>query len=169
MARKPTLSTPTADRLREVVNYDPETGIFTRRLQGRGTRVGRALGTPHGDGYLTICIDGRNRYAHRMAWLYMTGDHPSAEVDHENNAHADNRWSNLRLATTSENIQNQVRAHRDSLTGILGVTFDKQRGLYASSIIIDRRKLHLGRFATAEDARSAYIAAKRELHPFGRL
>lgn len=87
----------TAGRLKELLTYDPETGVFIWRGWRSGSAVaGSVAGSLHSDGYVCIKI-GRCLYrAHRLAFLYMTGSRPIGQVDHINMNRADNRWCNLR-------------------------------------------------------------------------
>jgi hypothetical protein len=93
--RKQTL-TLTQERLREVLKYFPRTGRFRWRVPGpRGAPAGREAGTRQG-GYRSIRIDGVRHYEHRLAWLYVHGEHPTGDIDHDNGNPSDNRISNLR-------------------------------------------------------------------------
>ncbi len=153
----------TADRLRHLLAYDAETGLFTRRISvvGRNGRAGAIAGTPH-KGYVQIQIDRRPYKAHRLAWLYMTGEWPAAEVDHRNTVKSDNRWDNLREADRTLNAENQRRAHRDSQSSVLGVTKNHKR--WMANITINGRQQYLGTFDTPQIAGEAYLAAKRQHH-----
>ena len=157
----------TLERLRELLRYDPETGIFTRLIPVGGEPAGSAAGWSMSHGYVGISIDGRKYTAHRLAWLYMTGKLPWMKLDHENGVRSDNKWSNLRHGTQAQNGQNQRRAHVDNTSGFLGVV--SIRGRYVARICLNRRTYHLGTFSTADEAHAAYVAAKREMHPFGML
>lgn len=102
--------------------------------------------------------------AHRLAWLYMTGEWPKSEmVDHENTVRNDNRWSNLRDSTRTVNMENQRQAHKGSQSGLLGVS-PRPNGAWVAQIQVSRKKLWLGEFSTPEQASTAYIEAKRRLH-----
>lgn len=155
----------TAERLRELMRYDPETGIFTNRVT-RGSRAqkGAVAGSPDSDGYLQIRIAGKNRKAHRLAVLYMTGRWPDELVDHWDGCTANNRWKNIRCATPAVNSQNMRRARSDSKTKLLGASFDAKRNKYLAQILIGGVKKNLGRFETAELAHAAYLDAKRKHH-----
>lgn len=156
---------PTQARVTEVLDYDPDTGIFRWR-QTRGSRaiVGHIAGSPHNEGYLQIKIDGVNYLCHRLAWLVMTGHWPTRLVDHENTIGTDNRWTNLRQAGHAENAQNVHRAHEDSVTGLLGAAvFGKQ---FRSTIMVKGKAISLGVHKSAEDAHQAYLSAKSKLHPY---
>jgi hypothetical protein len=171
------VSTLTVDRLREVLNYDPETGKFTwlRRsidqlptvCHGKIWNV-RWAGMVAGSlckEYLAISIDKRLHKAHRLAFLWMTGKWPENEVDHINGKKVDNRWVNLRDVDHRTNSQNSRRARSNNKsTGLLGAYFDKSCGRFSSTIYVDGKWRWLGYFETAEAAHSAYVKAKRELH-----
>lgn len=149
----------TQERLKELVHYDPQTGLFTSIKKRRGCKLGSILGTPIGRAeYLVIGLDYQLYYAHRLAWFYMTGEWPDPEVDHENGRRADNRWANLREATVVEQRQNRG--------GVLGAYQDKRRGTWHPSIRINGKRTNLGTFPTAEAAHAAYVEAKARLHPF---
>lgn len=152
------------ERLLELFHYDPETGIFTRRITTRGrAQAGAIAGSPHGAGYLRININHRDYLCHRLAWFYMTGeDIPEGyEIDHINNRRDDNRWCNLRLATSSQNKCNSVRKGRALPKG---VSFHSDTGRYVAQISINGEPLFLGRFDSPIDAAKAYAFAANDLH-----
>jgi hypothetical protein len=153
----------TAERLRELLAYDPETGVFTRRVQaarGRG-RAGDVAGWVEPDGYVRIRLDGRKCRAHRLAWLYMTGKWPNDQIDHINGRTGDNRWVNLRAATHSENQCNRPLQLNNS-TGYKGVY--PYRGAWRARIKKGGRFIHIGTFATAEAAHVARSSVLAEHH-----
>ena len=155
-----TKSTLTAESVHKILEYNPETGIFTYRIsRGRGGKVGAIAGSLHSSGYIFI---GRYK-AHRLAWLYVTGVWPN-EIDHINGVKHDNRWSNLRETTHSINMQNQykVRRHNKS-TGVLGVYAVGDK--FQASIRTNGVLKFLGYFKTTEEAHAAYLEAKRKFHP----
>lgn len=156
-------------RLREVLRYDPDSGVLTWRVTlGARAKAGDVAGSRCGQGYIALGLDGvRSVPAHRIAWAITHGEWPGLEVDHINGNRADNRLANLRLVTTAENHQNMRRARSDSSTGVLGVSRRGDR--YRAQIQVAGQKRWLGEFPTLEQARSAYVAAKRELHPKGTL
>lgn len=160
----------TAERLRELFRYDPETGQFTRRVAiGRhGCFVaGSVAGSLKKCGYIYVCVDHISHRAHRLAWLYVTGHWPADQIDHMDGDRTNNRIANLREATNAENRQNERKARRSSKSGLLGVTASGRR--WRACIKLDGRTRQLGRFSTPEAAHMAYLAAKAELHPFGTL
>jgi len=158
------------DELKKLLHYDPETGIFTRLTNcprsnfKKGDIAGFAF-----EGYIIVNIIGKTYSAHRLAFLYMTGRFPKIDTDHIDTNGINNKWSNLREATKSENGQNLIKAKKNNLsTGILGVYIRKDGFIY-SKIKINRKQHHLGYFNSVEEASAAYIKAKRELHPFNTL
>lgn len=161
--------TLTADRLRELLDYDQASGWFTWKVTrcGNHARKGERAGAVRRCGYRHICVDGRRYQEHRLVWLLVHGESPQGVVDHINGDPTDNRLENLRLVTKTGNRQNQRKASKNSSTGFLGVVprRDCDSGLmYGASIQADGRRFELGTFATPEAAHEAYLTAKRQLH-----
>ena len=145
-------------RLREVLDYDPDTGIFTWKVRvSTHCRPGDEAGSPHARGYVVIGLDRCVYLAHRLAWFYVHGEWPEAEIDHRNGVRTDNRLSNLRLATSTQNKQNRRNAR--------GTT--PFRGRWKAQIGLGNKVTkYLGMFDTEEEAHQAYLAAKTEMHQF---
>jgi hypothetical protein len=154
------MPTLTQRRLKEVVHYNPDTGIFTRIDRGINSKP---LGSKHSDenGYLKFSIDGTLYFAHRLAWLYFYGDWPNGLVDHSNRKKSDNRIVNLRDSNKSKNGHN-ANVSKRSKTGFTGVTFVKNTKRYRSCFVKDRKRIHLGYFDTPEKAHEAYLIAKQK-------
>ncbi len=137
----------TQDRLRELLHYNPETGVFTRLKTRHSSLVGTQAGSVNKAlGYQVISVDAKPKYAHRLAWLYMTGQDPAGEVDHINGDRADNRWSNLRDVPKLVNMQNNRKARAHNATGLQGVR--KSGSRWESMIGHQKRQHYLGSFAT---------------------
>lgn len=156
----------TAQRLRELLDYDAEAGLFTRKVWRGGTsRVGSVTGNKANCtlGYCQISVDGRLYFAHRLAWLYVHGDWPKHNIDHINGVRNDNRIANLRDVDQRTNIENQRRRRRDNSSGVMGV-YEHKPGQYAASIRTGGKTKHLGLYASPEEAGEAYLSAKRALH-----
>lgn len=151
----------TQARLKSVVDYDPQTGVFTWRKTPKGPACGRKAGAINSDGYIQIKIDQRIYKAHRLVWLYVHGRWPDDLLDHINLVRADNRLCNLREATKSQNRMN-VPALRHNRSGIKGV-FPKD-GKWIARIGVDGKSIELGRFDSAEQASSAYAEASKIYH-----
>ena len=153
----------TAERLRELLHYDQETGLFTVKIAtGHRSRLGSQPGNPRPGDYLRIGLEGRLYPAHRLAWLYMTGEWPKAYIDHINGVKDDNRWVNLRDVSNAMNAQNVYRARKNSKSGFLGVVQKGDR--WGSQIGVNGSFTWLGMFDTPEEAHTAYLEAKRQLH-----
>lgn len=159
----------TQGRLKELLHYDPDTGLFTWAKSRPGCRVGAVVGTRHKEGYWQVRLDRRLYLTHRLAFLYMLGRLPAQHVDHINRDRGDCRWCNLREATNSENAQNQQATQRKTSSGLLGVSWHKRIGKWVAQITANKQHINLGCFDTPEAAHAAYITAKAELHPFSTL
>lgn len=165
MKNKQTL---TAIRLREVLSYDPETGVFIWRIYINGRAQAGDVAGGVSVGYARIAIDGVRYKAHRLAWFYVHGIWPVSEIDHINGNKADNRIENMREAVHDKNLQNQRKAHCNNKAGVLGVSLTK-RGRYVAMIQSNGVQKYLGSYATSEEASAAYLKEKQEIHPFGTL
>jgi len=156
----------TQDRLKEVLHYDPETGVFTRLVSTNNrVKVGAVAGTIHHTGYCRIKIDGKDYLAHRLAFLYMTGEFPKDQADHIDGNPANNRWSNLRECTHAENQQNRA-SKPGSTSKHVGINRYKKTQKWRAAIKINGKPIHLGYFETEEAAYQAYCKAKAEHHTF---
>jgi hypothetical protein len=116
----------TQQRLKEVLNYDAESGIFTWAKNRTKASKGRIAGGINGYGYLVICIDGVRHHAHRLAWMYIYGFCPN-EVDHQNHVRTDNRLINLRATDRSGNARN-ISMPMNNKSGVIGVSWTKRLG-----------------------------------------
>lgn len=153
-----------AQRLRELLNYDPHTGIFTNRISRKTAKAGLQSGCEHHDGYRQIRIDGRFYGSHRLAWLYMHSTMPMHDIDHIDGNRSNNSIGNLRDVSRSINLQNQRACRSDNKSGFLGVSWNEETQLWYSRIQLKGLQKCLGYFKTPEDAHQAYLNAKRVLH-----
>lgn len=153
----------TRARLKELLHYDRETGMFTW-LVNRGSRgrAGAEVGCPTTQGYLRVMVDKKLHYLHRLAWLYETGRWPTEHIDHKNGCVSDNRFVNLRDVSRSTNLQNERKARSNNRCGLLGVETHKD-GRYRARIRVGGLRIDLGGYATAIEAHEVYLAAKRNL------
>lgn len=153
-----------ADRLRELLHYDSETGVFRWKLKtSNRIKIGEPAGGKLSNfGYFRIGIDGVVYQAHRLAWLYVHGRWPDGQLDHINGCGSDNRIANLRDVPQTTNMQNLRAARKDSKCGLLGVSTNGKK--WRSRILINGVAKHLGTFETQELAHEAYIEAKRRYH-----
>lgn len=153
----------THQRLLDLLDYDPRTGIFTWRVARGPRKAGAVAGAPSGDGYIQIMIDWRNYKAHRLAWFWVHGEWPPEEIDHKDGIGSDNRLNEIRPATSSQNKINR-RLLPQNTSGFKGAFLDKRDGRWYSHISLNRQLVYLGRFDTAEQAHAAYVAAAREAY-----
>jgi len=152
----------TQSRLKEILHYEPRTGIFTwLSVLCNRVKAGDRAGSLHANGYMYIGVDNKSYRAHRLAWFYQTGEWPTDDIDHIDMCRDNNCWSNLREATRSQNLANST-AQRNNRLGIKGVC--RHQGRYRSYISKGRKKIHLGMFDTPEDAHAAYCEAAERLH-----
>lgn len=155
----------TAIRVRELLTYDRETGLFRWRATVKAVKAGDIAGSDNGKGYIQISVDGVKYAASHLAWLYVTGIWPALEIDHKDTNRQNNAFLNLREATRSEQCRN-VRHQKVTPSGLLGVTPRGNRFIAQISVGPrgNRKSQHLGVFDTAEEAHTAYVGAKRPLH-----
>lgn len=155
----------TCEQVKQVIRYEHETGRFFWLSRTGGTAIeGReAKGTVGVRGYTHIGILGGIYKAHRLAFLFVTGEWPSGEVDHINGNKSDNRFSNLRISDRTTNQQNKRTANRNNKTGMLGVGAHKT-GAWQARIWVNGKNKSLGLFKSPELAHAAYVEAKRKEH-----
>jgi hypothetical protein len=153
----------TADELRTLLEYEPVTGILRwREPPNRRIQRGSAAGTMS-RGYVWVRLNGKRYAAHRLAWFYMTGEWPKADIDHRNCRRDDNSWANLRAASRMENARN-MGVKRN---GLKGVAYDRARQRFMARIKVRGQTVYLGRFSTEKEAHAAYAAAANRL--FGQF
>lgn len=154
----------TQERLKELLHYDPDTGIFTWiKKSSPKTLIGSTAGSLSREGYWRIMIDGKSYKTHRLAWLYVYGEFPNNILDHINRDKADNRISNLRIVTFSENNQNS-KIYKNNTSGITGVYWHRTRQKWSACVRISRRLKHLGYFNTMEEAITARLEAESKFY-----
>lgn len=157
-------------RLKELLDYDPETGQFTWRVtRSNKVRAGDFAGCI-AHGRYQIQIDYSIYYAARLAVLWMTGELPENQVDHINCNPTDNRWDNLRPADDFQNGANRQARKGKKYSDLKGVTFNKRKGRFEAAIRKNYRLIFLGYFDTAEEAHAAYCeAARKHFGDFARF
>lgn len=151
--------------LQYFLNYDASTGVFVwRNKPNRRITVGGIASCQKRDGhYLVIGLKGKSHLAHRLAWLYEYNEMPDCEIDHINGNKQDNRISNLRTCSSSENKCNRPMSAKNT-SGFKGVSFCKRENKFRAYIKKDKKYISLGYFNNAEDAYSAYCAAASCMH-----
>jgi hypothetical protein len=152
----------TPERLKELVHYCPDTGIFTWAKTRRGCRLGDTVGCRMKHGYIGIRLDDTLYLAHRLVWLYVHGNWPADQIDHIDGNRANNKLANLREVTNMENAQNTRNPRPNNKSGFLGVR--KENSKWLAEIKVNYKPTRIGLFDTPEEAHQAYILTKRELH-----
>ena len=157
LKRKPL---PKQARLRELFDYDPQTGIFVRLITAGGQLPNTVAGNIKAKGYVHIAVDGEVFYANRLAWVYVYGDVEFVDIDHKNHNPSDNRIDNLRVATHKQNQENYSR-RSDNTSGVTGVDF--RHGRWRARICHHGKFINLGKFDTQDEAIAARKSAELEL------
>ena len=157
MKRRPRV---TRARLRELLRYNKKTGEFRwRKRNGNSPHLGPSIRQQDGR---YIKIDGRMYSEHQLAWFYMRGRWGKPTIDHRDGDGTNNRWNNLRRATASQNNANRRRP-RHNTSGYKGVYLSRRSGQWCAQIGRNGRTIHLGTFATPQEAHAAYLKAARKL------
>lgn len=155
--------------IRNTLSYDPDTGIFRWksrddvRLSIRHIFKGQEAGIIAKNGYRVIRIMSQHFLGQRLAWVIMTGEWPKEEMDHINGVRADNRWTNLRSATKSQNCVNRKVSSRNT-SGYKGVSLERRTNKWLAAIKIAGRSIRLSTYATPEEAHVVYVAASKKAH-----
>ena len=157
----------TQAELKEVLEYNPDTGVFIRvksnKYFNNRVKVGDVAGSKNNQRYISIKIKGKTYKAHRLAYLYMTGNFPKNDIDHINHIRDDNRWVNLRDATDLQNGSNRVK-HKNNTSGYKGVCWSKLHKKWRARIKYMYKYIHLGLYNTPEEAAEAYKKKSIEIH-----
>lgn len=154
---------PSQARLKELLDYDPLTGGLVWKFHQRRTDyIGKEAGSRQRDGHRAVRIDFKLYMTHRLIWMLQTGEDPKdIEVDHKDRNPLNNCWSNLRLATRSQNTCNRkVNAGKTLPKGVT----KKSTGRYQARITCNGNRIHLGNFDTPEEAHQVYCEAAARLH-----
>ena len=160
----------TAEYVREILDYDPETGVFIRKVRTAqcnrvGDRADKLVLAPIGRvGYRDITIKSKKYQAHRIAWLHYYGEWPKDQLDHINGERGDNRIANLRDVSDRVNKENTHVPRKHNSSGYLGVHWSSQQGKWQGRIAVHGKNKHLGFFEDPAEAHQAYIKAKRIYH-----
>lgn len=149
--------------LKELLNYNPDTGVFTWANDSKRVKTGTKAGTITNQGYVRIKILDKVYMAHRLAWLYVYGVMPSEQIDHINHDKADNRIENLREATNQQNQFNKPKS-KYSKSNYKGISFHKRSNKWLAQININKVNTYLGIFDTEEEAALAYQNKSKEIH-----
>lgn len=151
----------TAERVRDLFDYDAEIGALRWKAASRNVKAGAIAGSIDSiTGYRKISVDGRSLRAHRLIWLHFYGVLPDKFVDHINGVRDDNRIVNLRISDNSQNQWNRGIG-KNNKSGITGVSYTPP---WSAKIKVNGKQINLGCFETKEEAVAAYDAAKQQFH-----
>lgn len=150
-------------RLKELLNYDPVTGVFKHIFSRHGVTVGKKAGYINSDGYIYIILDKKKYVSHRLIWLYVYGAYPINQLDHINRIRHDNTLLNLREVTLAENRQNLGLSLKNK-SGFRGVSKDPKTELWRVNISVKNKSKYVGRFSTLSEAADAYAMAAKLYH-----
>lgn len=151
----------TQNELKKILEYNPKTGLFTRLTSNNQHKSGEISGYVTPNGYILIQVKQNSYMAHRLAWLYITGEWPKDRIDHKNKIRSDNRWSNIRSASNGQNSAN-CKVRRTNFLGVKGVRLH-ECGKYTARICKNGKSYYLGLFDTIEQAVEAYATKAKEL------
>lgn len=152
----------TREDLYKELLYNAGTGIFTWLKPAQKRVVGNVAGCITPSGYVVICVNRKLYRAHHLAWLYVHGELPLL-IDHINGNRSDNRISNLRPATHSQNSKNR-KVSKKSKSGLKGVYLEKRTGRWEAQICTNGKNIYLGTFKSPHEAHEAYCIKAMELH-----
>lgn len=166
---------PAAQFVRECFEYSPDTGelVWRRRplhhfksprgeWQWNARYAGTVAGSTHSGGYVQVVVNKKKLFAHRIAWVFISGSWPTDEIDHINGDKSDNRKDNLRAATHSENGRNKKISSRNT-SGAKGVHWFDRTQKWSAHLNIGGRQTTLGYFDTIAEAAES-VRAAREIH-----
>lgn len=152
------------ERLRELLKYDPETGVLRWRV-GYGKAVaGSEAGYLQSARYMTLGIDGEKFRAHRVAWALVYGEWPEHTIDHLDGDRCNNKLANLRCVPQAVNMQNIRKPTSRNTSGYLGVYWSDRRGGWMASVTTGGKQRRWGPYKTRERAYATYVARKRQYH-----
>lgn len=152
----------TQNKLKEIVTYDPSTGIFTRTAKAnkKGFMAGMVAGSKDGRGYISFSIGNKKYRSHRLAFLWMEGYLPENVVDHIDRIKTNNKWENLREVSRTCNIRN-CGGYSHNTSGCKGVCFSPERKQWVAMIVVNNKGKFLGRYKDFADAVCARFAAEQ--------
>lgn len=155
------LNTITQSKLHSILDYDPDTGIFTWKIAKGKSKIGKIAGNTNSRGYIRIMINSKQYLAHRLAWLYVNGEMPN-QIDHINRNKSDNYISNLRNVSNIENHMNKGIFSNNKVS-MSGIEFNKNAKKWRVRIQKEGKRFLIGYFNDLQEAKEARMKAQKEL------
>lgn len=155
----------TQKELKELLDYDPNTGVFTwKETRSGGCIKGKTAGSLKKDtGYIVIRINRREYQAHRLAYLFTKGYFPEYQVDHRDGIRSNNKWENLRHVTRVCNLQN-TKVYSSNKSGFPGVCWNKACNKWKAYIMINQRSINLGHYDDVLEAALARFTVESQCY-----
>lgn len=154
----------TQKRLKELLHYDPDTGIFKWKVQiSNRIKIGDIAGCINQQNYIKIRIDGKIYASHRLVWLYMEGYFPENDIDHINQIKTDNRWKNLREISPQCNARN-CGLYKNNKSKIKGVYWANTIKKWKVQIKIKQKTKYLGIYDNLDEAVCVRLAVEQCLN-----
>ncbi|MGG1954323.1 HNH endonuclease [Enterobacter cloacae] len=148
--------------IRDLIDYNPETGVLTAKVNFSGRQAGSVIGSQTWQGYYAFSLFGKKCFAHRLAWLLHYGEWPSQPIDHINGIKTDNSIRNLRLCSLSQNQFNKP-TQKNNTTGVKGVYWNKRDKRYVASVQFNGKKYSAGHHKDIESAKEAVMKLREKL------
>lgn len=153
----------TAQKVREMLHYDPNDGLFWWKQPRHGRQISKPVGVMDDLGYKRIMIDGKQYLAHRLAWLHVNGYWPENIIDHIDGNPRNNSIGNLRQCNYSQSNCN-TKTRRDNLSGVKGVRWHKKAKKYNVRVCINGVRRSMGLFSDLEFAELVSSEARDKYH-----
>jgi hypothetical protein len=157
-----TIPLPDNEVLDELLDYDPNTGVFKwKKFRGNTAKAGSIVSNLTDGGYKMICVNARHYMAHRIAYKMFYKRDPNGILDHIDGDTTNNKIANLRVASAKQN-QGNSKMPRHNTSGLKGVTWSKKSNKWAAQIKQGNKKIWLGVYDDKNDAHQAYMKAAAE-------
>lgn len=150
-------------KLRELFEPDFESGLLYRKTRQSNNMAGTMAGSLNKQGYMRVGIDGRQEYVHRVLWAMYYGIPSNKTIDHIDTNRSNNKITNLREATQSQQCHN-MNTPKHNTSGVKGVSFCKLTGKYRAELKVNKIRVFDKKFNTIEEAREALVEARKEFH-----
>lgn len=153
----------TLERLKELLSYDPETGVFIRRTAKKGNPAGSIAGSKGEGIYIIVKVDNVPHLAHRLAWFYVNGEFPATDLDHRDGNKRNNQIENLRLTDRAQNTWNRGKQIRN-ISGYRGVYWNKADKCWRAKTVVRGKSYLVGSFKCRHEAGAACDAFRKQMH-----